>query len=100
MHSRKYPLRSFHGPSTSCGGIWLGFPGKKVTINAAAGRATVFHCLPGAVAYRHISMPNRCSDGFVIATHGQVDLPGVGGKVCPCQGRHGIEQKESAVVMR
>ena len=40
-----------------------------------------FHHGPGTIAHRHIGMPDRGGDGFVITRHAQVNLPGIGGQI-------------------
>ena len=36
----------------------------------------------------------------MVTAHGEVDIPGVGGQVSATQGRHRIEQKQGAVLVR
>src|SRR5262245_14634682 len=74
--------------------FWLRLPGEKIAIDGATRFAALLHHGPGTVTHCHIGMPDGGPDGLMVAAHGEVNIPGVGGQVSATQGRHGIEKKQ------
>src|SRR5262245_46824699 len=97
MHGGEYPLRSPHGPPIDRAVEGLRFPVEQAFEDVAAWLLASFHHSPGTIAHCHVRMPDGGSDGFMIARHTEIDLPRVGGKVGPTEGRDGIEQKQRSV---